>query len=185
MPHFLFKHVLWWLLRKLQLYGNTLKHFRNIINVPFAVTTFLLFCFFLLYPLLFYNCKIKFHFFIFNMFSYFLWNFECFGVFFHIMTPFSVTSLNNFLVLSILISLFYIASLIKPGTHGNFSTYILNYLQVQNTYFLFFFSSSGLPSHSSLFCLILISSIWKLGTLNLKKHKISVLLAQVWNVFEK
>lgn len=82
MPHFLFKHVLWCLLRKLQLYGKTLKQFRNIINVSFAVITFLLFCFFPLYPTFyFYNRKIKLNFFIFHMFSYFKWNFKCFGFF--------------------------------------------------------------------------------------------------------
>lgn len=115
LPHFLFKHVLWWLLRKLQLSGNTLKHFRNIINVPFAVITFPLICFFSsLLPFYFYNCKIKFHFFIFNMFSYEIWN---------VLRFFSYN--NNFFCnffkqffgfINSYFSVFYIASLIKPGT---------------------------------------------------------------------
>lgn len=47
----------------------------------FQLLLFLFSVFSTLSPFYFYNCKTKFHFFIFNMFSYFLWNFEHFGFF--------------------------------------------------------------------------------------------------------
>lgn len=191
MPHFLFKHVLWWLLRKWQLYGNTLKHFRNIINVPFAVVTFLLFCFLLLYPSLnFYNPKIKFNFFIFHMFSYFLWNFECFGFFFLIMILFCnffkqlFVSVNSFLFLFYVLYCFSDAHMaISPLTSS-----IIYEFQI------LLFPSSFLPQVCLpilLFWWVESNSTWfhhyeKLGTLKLKYHKIfnvfSSVMKCIWEI---
>lgn len=81
----------------------------------FQLLLFLFSVFSTLSPFYFYNCKTKFHFFIFNMFSYFLWNFEHFGFFSYNNTFFCNFLKQFFGFINSYFSVFYISSLINQA----------------------------------------------------------------------